>query len=56
MSVLQPTTDAEWKAKNDADTWMEYLAIKKNTKRRKAARAYLKANIKKEKEAIKATG
>lgn len=35
-------TEAQWQAESDASTLIEFFKIKKNPKRRKAARAELK--------------
>lgn len=46
MSILQPTTDKEWDADQDATTLMQAMAIRKNKKRLSAARKVVKAKQK----------
>lgn len=53
MSVLQPQTDKEWDADQDATTLMQAKAIKKNKKRLTAARKVIKAKMEAYKAAAK---
>lgn len=46
MSILQPQTDKEWDADSDARTLMQAIAIKKNPKRKAAARKVINAKLK----------
>lgn len=55
MSILGPQTDAEWAAKNDAETLRNYHAIKASKKRKSAARKVLKAQAEADKAALAAT-
>jgi len=55
MSAIDPQTDAEWSAKQDAETLRQYHAIKNNKKRKAAALKVLKAMAFADAAALKST-